>query len=123
MKSNKFWIVVIGALLLVSAGAALALRQAPADVACIYQDGVLIDKVDLSAVAEPYSFTVDSRFGTNTISVENGRICISEADCPDGSCIHQGWLSGGATPIVCLPHRLMIKLETSKPPDVDAVAR
>ena len=123
LKSNRFWIIFIGALLLVSAGAALALRQAPADVARIYRDGILIDTVDLSAVAAPYSFIVDSESGTNTIAVENGRIRVSAADCPDESCVHQGWLSGGATPIVCLPHRLIIKLETIKATDVDAVAR
>lgn len=34
-----------------------------------------------------------------------------EADCPDQVCVHAGWLTDSAAPIVCLPHRLVIRLE------------
>ena len=53
----------------------------------------------------------DGRVGTNRIVVEPGRICVSEANCPDGICISQGWLSDQDVPIVCLPHRLIIKIK------------
>ena len=122
LKSNKFWIAVLGVILIVSVAAMILLRQGPANRANIYLDGELVETLDLSPVAEPYSITIESEAGTNTITVENGRICVSSADCPDGSCIRQGWISGGATPIVCLPHRLIIELENATPPAVDAVA-
>jgi len=101
--------------------ATIILRQAPAAQARIYSDGSLIETLDLNAVPEPYSIPVDSGGGYNIISVEQGRIRISEASCPDSSCIRQGWLSGGITPIVCLPHRLVIALEGSSDKGVDAV--
>lgn len=100
-------------MLLLSAGATLWLfgRSAPGLVANIYQDGVCIHSIDLSRVtrAETYSAECDS--GVNVILVEPGRICILEADCPDQVCVQAGWLTDSVQPIVCLPHRLVIRLE------------
>jgi hypothetical protein len=124
---------LIGGALIVSAAVALLLRQSPVGRVGIYQNGVLIRTLDLSEIIEPYSFEVESEAGKNVIAVEQGRVCILDADCPDGSCIRQGWISGGATPRVCLPHRLVIKpdgnhqspagdgLAPAQSPNVDAV--
>jgi hypothetical protein len=121
LKSNKFWVIILSAALLVSAVAAFLLARTPASIALIELDGVLIERLDLSIVAEPYSFTVESNSGFNIISVDKGRIRISESDCPDGICVRQGWISGGSVPIVCLPHRLIIRLEGGETPIVDAI--
>ena len=121
VKSNKFWFAVLGAIIITSAAATLMLRQAPATLALVHSNGTLVERLDLAGAAEPYSITVGSDSGFNVISVELGRIRISDADCPDGSCIRQGWISGGVTPIVCLPHRLVISLEGGGTQDVDAV--
>ena len=42
--------------------------------------------------------------------MEKGRIRVSKADCPDQICANQGWISDGAVPIICLPHKLMIEI-------------
>jgi len=95
--------------------------QAPATQASIYSEGLLIQKLDLAGVAEPFTLTVEGGGGFNIIAVERGRIRVSDADCPDGSCVRQGWVSGGVTPIVCLPHRLVIALEGGSANGVDAI--
>ena len=60
---------------------------------------------------KPFFFTVEGPAGlTNTILVEPGRIRVSEADCPDQICVHQGFISDGTTPIVCLPNKLIIQI-------------
>jgi len=120
MKSNKFWIAVLSLVLLISATAAILLMQTPANIANVYSDGTLVETIDLSAISETYSFTIGAE-NFNTVEAEPGRIRISDASCPDGSCIRQGWISGGTIPIVCLPHRLVIALENREGPDVDAV--
>ena len=79
-------------------------------MARITRDGILLEEIDLSRVDEPYSIALEDGSGLNTVLVEPGRIRISEADCPDQVCVSQGWISGGAVPIVCLPHRLMVKI-------------
>lgn len=113
MIKTRFWIAGITLTLLLSAGAALWLhnRSAPGMTANIYQDGVCIRSIDLSQVTSAETYTVDSDLGTNVIRIEPGRICMLEADCPDQVCVHAGWLTDSAAPIVCLPHRLVIRLE------------
>ena len=80
-------------------------------MARITLDGALVREIDLTGVEEPFSFTVEGPAGlTNTILVEPGRIRVSEADCPDQICVHQGFISDGTTPIVCLPNKLIIQI-------------
>lgn len=68
------------------------------------------------------SFTVYAPGGgENTVTVSGGRICVSAADCPDKTCVRQGWVSDSGTPIVCLPHQLTILVKGGGS-DVDALA-
>ena len=121
--SNRFWVLLFGAILVVSAVAAYTLSLAPVERAYIYQDRVFIASYDLSRINEPDSLVLDNGFGLNVIDIERGRIRVSEADCPDGLCVRQGWVSGGMIPIVCLPHRLVIRFDSNDMADVDAVTR
>lgn len=124
MIKTKTWIFIFILVLLVCTAVTVMLYTgAPeASVAEIYQDGQLIKTIDLNQVKEPYSFVIeDESGGCNTILVEPGRICISEADCPDQICVHQGWLKDSAAPIVCLPHRLVI--QAAETGELDAIAQ
>lgn len=110
MRSTRFWILLIAALLALSlAGVLLSMRGAGGRAA-VYQDGELLRTIDLTSAA-PYAFTVEGPAGTNTVEVERGRVRVSRADCPDQVCVHQGWISTGAAPIVCLPNKLVIQVE------------
>ena len=111
--------------LLLSAGAMAAAGRiaAPGTVAAIYQDGVCIRRIDLNTVSQRETFTVSCPAGTNTVCVEPGRICVLEANCPDGICVRQGWLKDSPEPNVCLPHGLVVQLEGPGTEDgPDAVA-
>ena len=110
MKTRVILFLLLAA---VAASAAwLQLRDGDTDAptARILRDGALLEEIDLDRVAEPYSFTLEDGSGANTVQVERGRIRISAADCPDQVCVKQGWISGGAVPIICLPHRLTIEI-------------
>ena len=76
----------------------------------IYRNGELLKTVKLSENTE---FTVDCENGYNVITVCNGKISVSAADCPDKVCVSMGEISGGM-PIVCLPHRLEIVVVNGK---------
>ena len=127
MIKTRTWVTIIFILLLISAALCLWLwlRPAAGTVANIYLDGECVRSVDLSAVEKPYTFTVTSARGENLIEVEPGRIRIVEADCPDRICVNDGWLSDSASPIVCLPHRLVIELASDAAGDMelDSIAR
>ncbi|MGN0687264.1 MAG: NusG domain II-containing protein [Oscillospiraceae bacterium] len=84
--------------------------------AVIYSDGEVVRTVPLSESCE---FTVQTDRGFNTIVVADGSISVANSDCPDKVCIHTGAISSGAVPIICLPHRLEIRI-VSADDDIDA---
>ena len=102
--------LLIGAVAVSAAVLLLQGRGTRASVARITRDGVLLEEIDLTKTQAPFSFLLEDGRGRNLISVEQGRIRVSEADCPDQICVDQGWISDGTVPIVCLPHRLMIQI-------------
>lgn len=87
----------------------LIMRNAPCEnpAAEIYLNGELLKNVSLSEECE---FTIDCGSGHNTVTVRGGTISVTEADCPDKVCVRTGAISGGTVPIVCLPHRLEIRV-------------
>ena len=123
MMKTKTWAALVGGFLLLSVIAALIvyLRPAPGTVANLYRDGEPLCSVDLSLVTEPYEFTLTDGRGSNVIRVEPGRIAVVDADCPDRICVKSGWHSDSAAPIVCRPHRLVIRIEKNAAAGSEAV--
>ncbi len=107
MSSGR-WLLLFALLALVLAGLSLwLLRPGTASVAEVWLDGERIAVLPLSADTE---LTVDCPGGgRNVVAVRDGAVAVIEADCPDGVCVARGWVRGGA-PVVCLPHRLVIRL-------------
>lgn len=95
----------------------------PGTVARVEVDGEVVRRIDLRAVAAAgETFEIITPWGTNTVELRPGGIRVLDADCPDRICVNQGWLQGGFLPIVCLPHRLVISLESGGSADApDAV--
>ena len=68
-------------------------------------------KVDGVKVAE-YSLTADGTYplngGTNILVIENGKAYLTDANCPDKLCVHQGKISMTGETITCLPNKLTV---------------
>ena len=126
MKKTVFWIALIAVILAAAVGALLWQQHPKKDAvtAEIYVKGECVRTIDLSEVTEPERFDVEGAIGTNSVLVEPGRICITDAECPDHVCIHMGWLSAEhPMPIVCLPNQVVIQLseDTQLPGQFDGV--
>ncbi len=105
MKS-KHWALILGAVLILCAGLSLWLLLPSEDAAQIQilSDGKVLHTLPLSTDRE---ITVTTDRGTNTVTVRDGKVAVTHADCPDSYCMRRGWCGSG-TPIVCLPNRLQI---------------
>lgn len=102
--------LLLGGILLIAAAAVgflLLFSGQGAATAEIYRDGNLVRRIDLGSVTSP--FTLDVGEG-NTLEVEQGRVRMLRANCPDQICVHQSWSSSAAKPIVCLPNRVTVIL-------------
>ena len=104
---TKIWILLIAVLLAACIGLSIwvLLPGEGADYAEVWSDGKLLCTVDLRLDQEK---TVSTEYGTNVITVKDGKIAVTQADCPDHYCMHRGFCDGGAQ-IVCLPNRLVIR--------------
>ena len=111
MRSTKAWLRLFGAVALLCAAAiaVLTLTGGQGVRAQVLQGGRLVYTLDLNG-SRTVTVTAPNG-GTNTITVESGRVCMSHASCPDQLCVRQGWVSGGAVPIVCLPNQLVIQIK------------
>ena len=99
---TKYWLMIFGAVAAVCIALSLPLlRTDRARFARITSKGELVKTVDLMVDQE---FTVD---GKNTVTIQDGKIAVTWADCPDHYCMKRGFCDGG-TDIVCLPNRLVI---------------
>lgn len=114
-------LLLVGSMLLLLPGHISARTTIYAD---IYQNGKLLQSINLTSVTEDYTFSVtDDAGNSNEILVCPGRIAVSSASCPDKLCVRQGYLSTSRLPITCLPNRLVIQLrqEFRNEDAVDAV--
>jgi hypothetical protein len=115
---TRTWIVIFALLLAVCIGASVALLM-PGDASTyaeITSHGQVVKTVDLRINQE---FTISPADGQwNTIVVQDGKIGVSEASCPDHYCMKRGLCNSG-TEIVCLPNRMTIRFVGTQ--EVDAM--
>lgn len=87
----------------------IILKPSEKRTAEIVQDGEVIYTFDLNTEPDR-SIVIESPNGTsNTVTIENGEIFISSAECPDKTCVNMGKLKSENLPIVCLPNHLVIR--------------
>jgi len=122
-KADKWLIGVL--LAAATGGIGLNLTQlsaAGAQEALVYKEGKLVQSVRLRP-----GYHEELRLGGaeryNLIVADNGRVKIAEADCPDQLCVRTGWVNAAPQQIVCLPYRVVIKVVSTIPADVDEITK
>ncbi len=61
--------------------------------------------------------------GYNILVIKDGSAYIKEADCPDGLCISQGKIKSSGESIICLPHRVIIKILGNSDKGIDLISK
>lgn len=103
---TKLWIILIAVVAVICLGLSLwLLRDTDAKAVEIWSDDKLVQTLSLAVDQE---VEIVSKNGANTVTVREGKVSVTYADCPDKYCMERGWCSGGAQ-IVCLPNRLVLK--------------
>lgn len=121
--NHKILIGVISAIICVSAGLMyLAYTRGGGKTAEVSSDGEIIAEISLRNIDSPYEYPIEKDGHINILLVEEGKISMKSADCPDKLCVKQGAISTGAYPIVCLPNRIVVKIN-SDDSAADAVSR
>lgn len=123
MKKKDVILLVL--LLAVAAAAALFLRfsgkQEPQRIV-VTVDGAVFGAYSLF---EERTIDVKNVFGHNKIVIENGAAYMKAADCPDKYCMTYKPVSRTNESIICLPHRLVVRVEGigKKQTEIDGIAQ
>lgn len=109
MKSKKLWIIICILIFAIGIIGSLCLLFRPhGQTVNIIQNGKVLYTIDLSK-AENQTIEVEYQGSKNTIQINNHKISVIDAECPDKTCVKMGELKSSAAPIVCLPNKLVIK--------------
>ncbi len=90
----------------------------------IQVDGKEVHRMPLDESTEGKTYAIKTDYGENIIKVENQKVFVEHADCPDKFCMQQGKISKLGQSLVCLPHRVMIELVSDDDiPEVDTIVK
>lgn len=106
MRSKKFWINLIFAVVLLAAAGILfwvnSGRSTGGVAELTYGDDNTVMDIPLNKDAH---YDIDTGYYTIHLTVEDGRIAFVDSPCPDHKCEGFGWLSREDDWAACLPAR------------------
>lgn len=86
--------------------------------ATVSVDGKEIYRLSLS---ESREIVVHGPLGESVIHVENGSVWIVNAPCPQKICMRMGKIHRAGEIIVCIPNRILIRIEGEDNRDLDGI--
>jgi len=110
-------ILLVAALAVCTAAAFVAGGGEQSGTVQVFRDGRLVRELPLD---RDERFAVEGQY-RNTVTVEGGRVSITDSDCPGRDCVHSGWISSAGRSVVCLPNRVEVRVTGQS--DVDFTVR
>lgn len=86
---------------------------------------VLINGAETASypLSEDLETVIQTGENTNTLVINEGKASVRDASCPDKICVNHRAISKAGETIVCLPHKVVVKVVSSSDQnDVDIVA-
>lgn len=106
-NDKKLLFAVLFLALLLFAARALLFRDSGRRV-LVSQNGVIIHEYSLNQ--DRTEIIPAPSGGRNTLCIQNGKVWVIDASCPDKICEHAGKISLPGEIIACLPNRLIIQI-------------
>ncbi len=110
-------LAVIAAALMIWGVSALGRREG--GYAVVTVDGEEWGRYPLSRPAE---IEIATAYGVNSLVIADGKAGVTDADCPDRLCVSQKDIRYEGETIVCLPHKLIVRIEGGTLGELDGVA-
>ena len=89
------------------------------DMAGVYMDGKLYASYDLKD-SQRYHIPVGDEY--NEVLIEHGKVRVSSSSCKNQVCVNHSPISKNGESIICLPHKLVIRIENKKESGLDGIA-
>lgn len=66
---------------------------------------------------------IDRNGHENVVAIEDGTVYMKSADCKNQNCVEQGTISQTNESIVCLPNRVVVRIEGGDSNEYDVIAK
>lgn len=109
--------MILAAVLLLVAAASFLLwhfSRAEGESVTVKVDGTETAVYPLSEDREVEIIGGEDNEYRNVVVIRDGKVSVSEANCPDGICVKTRSASRAGESIVCLPHKLVIEVTGEK---------
>lgn len=73
------------------------------------------------SLLEEREVRIETEQGYNVLVIEDGQAYVLEADCHNQVCVNTRPVSASGGQIICLPHRVVIRLKKAEKSEIDAV--
>jgi len=80
-------------------------------------NSVFAQKISLGEDGPILRFNVEGFLGDTLLEVQKDKIRILDSSCPDKDCVRQGWISRPGQVLVCLPNRVVVKIQSDDTED------
>lgn len=88
----------------------------------VYSEGKLYKKLPLDKDSGDTSITIDNELGKNIIEINNEQVKIIDADCHDKICVKAHDISKPGESLICLPHKLVVRIIGEGKQETDEVS-
>lgn len=69
-----------------------------------------IDDIKNSGSSDAAANSEEKSSGLNIIMIENGKVSVIDANCPDKICVEHKEIDSVGETIICLPHKLIVEI-------------
>ena len=110
MKKNDIFLIIIALIILIPI-AIFFLTKENGNKAIVKINGETVDTLNLN---KDGFYTYDSEYGQNIVEVKDGKVRVSEADCPGQDCVSKGFVKRNNESVICLPHKFEVFVVNDK---------
>ena len=107
-------IIIIGVILLFI----LNLQSTQGDNVVVYYENDVVLNASLEI---NNTYTVSGYNGDVVIEVKDKKVRVNEENSPKHLCSKQGWISSSYESIICLPNKIVVKIEATS--EIDAIVK
>lgn len=126
---KKWDIIIIASLLVISfipygIFSLVVAKDYNTTYAVVTVGGKPYEKIPLTGHKGKSEYLIQTPQGNNVVLVEDDKVAVIEADCPDKVCTEPGFISKPGQSLICLPHKVYIGIEgtTVEDDSIDAKA-
>ena len=118
LKTGDIILIALLSLSIVFSFSLLRLSSTQGQLVSISVNGREVYRFSLS---QNRSFTVQGPLGKTLIQIENNKVWVASAPCPQKICMKMGKISKPGEIIVCIPNKVFIKIEGKGKQNLDGI--